>query len=270
MAPSVEVPESVGDVIGALAGDGSVVLAGGTVVMPELNTTAHDFAALVSLRRAGLGGIEVDGGRAVIGAATTLAAVGKDERLAVLAPVIESIASPTIRNLATVGGNLFVRPALRRPRGRAARAGRRGRRRRPGRERRPARRRRAARRRRRAGGRHGRRLRRAPRRRLALHEGDAPQAELGLDRHRRRGPRLRRRHGGRPRGSPSAAPARKPVRAAAAEQALAGGPLDHERATAAGEAALRDAEPFDDAYASAWYRAPRPPRPRPPRAARGG
>src|SRR5215207_7703188 len=108
MAPTVEVPESVPDVVGALAGDGSVVLAGGTAVMPMVNTTAHDIGALVSLRGAGLGRIAVDGGRAVIGAATTLTAVGRDERLAFLRPVVESIASPTIRNLATVGGNLFV------------------------------------------------------------------------------------------------------------------------------------------------------------------
>jgi CO/xanthine dehydrogenase FAD-binding subunit len=48
---------------------------------------------------------------------------------------------------------------------------------------------------------------------------------------------------------------RKPVRSPAAEAALAGGPLDGERAAAAGHAALDDAEPFTDAYASAWYRA---------------
>ena len=41
-----------------------------------------------------------------IGAATTLAQVGRE--LPFLHAAIESIASPTIRNLATVGGNLFV------------------------------------------------------------------------------------------------------------------------------------------------------------------
>ena len=41
-----------------------------------------------------------------IGAATTLAQVGRE--LAFLQTAIESIASPSIRNLATVGGNLFV------------------------------------------------------------------------------------------------------------------------------------------------------------------
>jgi CO/xanthine dehydrogenase FAD-binding subunit len=47
----------------------------------------------------------------------------------------------------------------------------------------------------------------------------------------------------------------RPVRARAAEAALAGGPLDRERVEAAGAAALEDADPFTDAYASAWYRA---------------
>src|SRR5829696_1065146 len=109
MPVTVEVPESVDGVLGAL-GDGAVVLAGGTQVMPRINTGAHDVATLVSLRRAGLAGIELAGDEVTIGAATTLAAVGADERLAFLRPVIESIASPSIRNLATVGGNLFVAP----------------------------------------------------------------------------------------------------------------------------------------------------------------
>ena len=46
----------------------------------------------------------------------------------------------------------------------------------------------------------------------------------------------------------------RPLRSPAAEAVLAAGPLDAERAEAAGRAALDDAEPFTDAYASAWYR----------------
>ena len=46
----------------------------------------------------------------------------------------------------------------------------------------------------------------------------------------------------------------RPRRSPAAEAALAGASLDRESAEAAGRAALEDAEPFDDAYASAWYR----------------
>ena len=268
MAPSVEVPESVRDVIGALAGDGSVVLAGGTVVMPELNTTAHDVAALVSLRRAGLGGIEVDGGRAVIGAATTLAAVGKDERLAVLAPGdrVDRLADdPQPRD----GRRQPLRaPALRRPRGRAARAGRRGRRRRPGRRTPPAPSPTCCATASARGGRHGRRLRRPRRGRLALHEGDAPQAELGLDRDRRRGPLASTAARWPARGSPSAAPARgrcaprPPSRRWPAARSTTTAP------PAAGEAAAPDAEPLRRRLRERLVSRPRPPRPRPPGAAR--
>ena len=254
MAPSVEVPESVPDVVGALAGEGSVVLAGGTVVMPEVNTTAHDYSALVSLRRAGLRGIEVDGGRAVIGAATTLSEVGKDERLAVLRPVIESIASPTIRNLATVGGNLFVRQpygdlavallaldaevdvagpdgaTASRPVAGVLRDG--------------------------VGAREvvtavafdvpdasAWRYTKAMRRKQNSASIVTVAAVLGLDGGTVTAARIALGGAGA-----------KPVRATAAEQALTGGPLDHDRAQTAGEAALADAEPFDDVYASAWYR----------------
>jgi carbon-monoxide dehydrogenase medium subunit len=63
---------------------------------------------LISLRHAGLGGIRIEQGTVRIGAATTLAEVGAHDGLSFLHPVIRSIASPPVRNLATVGGNLLV------------------------------------------------------------------------------------------------------------------------------------------------------------------
>ena len=68
---------------------------------------ALELDAVISLRRAGLSGIEQDGGTVTIGATTTLAR-GRPRAAASCESAIESIASPTIRNLATVGGNLFV------------------------------------------------------------------------------------------------------------------------------------------------------------------
>jgi CO/xanthine dehydrogenase FAD-binding subunit len=253
MPITVEVPESVAGVVGAL-GDGAVVIAGGTEVMPRINTRPHDVRALVSVRRAGLAGIELDGREATIGAATTLARIGADERLAFLRPAIESIASPTIRNLATVGGNLFVEQpygdlavALLALDARVDVAGPDGSETRPvadvvG-----------------AGlpaghvatavrfalpGEAEWRYTKAMRRRLnsasivtvaavvPLADGAVAQARIAL--------------GGA---------GRTPVRAPSAEAALAGSPLDRAHAEAAGAAALQDAEPFTDAYASAWYRA---------------
>jgi CO/xanthine dehydrogenase FAD-binding subunit len=230
-------------------GDGAVVLAGGTQVMPRINTEAHEIAALVSLRRAGLAGIEVDGGEATIGAATTLARIGDDERLAFLAPVTESIASPTIRNLATVGGNLFVEQpygdlavALLALDARVEVAGPAGSEIRPVAD--PLERGLAA----------GElvtavrfalpadgewRYTKAMRRKLNSGSIVTVAAVVG-----EAGPRVALGGAGR-----------KPVRAPSAEAVLSGGPLDAERAAAAGTAALDDAAPFTDAYASAWYRA---------------
>ncbi|HWK30172.1 MAG TPA: FAD binding domain-containing protein [Solirubrobacter sp.] len=101
----VLLPESVEETVAAI-GERSWPLAGGTSLMPWLNTQHVDVDAVVSLRRAGLRGIEREGDTVTLGAATTLAQVGRE--LPFLHAAIESIASPQIRNLATVGGNLFA------------------------------------------------------------------------------------------------------------------------------------------------------------------
>jgi CO/xanthine dehydrogenase FAD-binding subunit len=250
--PTVEIPGSVAEAVGAL-GDDDVVLAGGTELMPRLTTRATDVSRLVSLRHAGLGGIELNGGRAVVGAATTITQLGRDERLAVLRAVVESIASPTIRNLATVGGNLFVRQ----PYGDLAVAllaldaevsveGSAGNASRPV-----------------AAvledGLAPRELvtavafdvpepgtwfyTKAMRRRLnsasivtvaalvRVEDGQVASARIAL-------------------GGAGA----RPVRAVSAEAALAGHPFDTPHIEEAAGAAVEDASPFDDAYASAWYR----------------
>jgi CO/xanthine dehydrogenase FAD-binding subunit len=188
-----------------------------------------------------------------VGAATTLAQLGRDERLAVLRPVVESIASPTIRNLATVGGNLFVRQ----PYGDLAVAllaldaevsveG--------------------------SGGNASRPIA------GVLEDGVAPRelvTAVGFD-----VPdpgawfytkAMRRRQNSASIVTVAAvvlvedgqvASARialggagaRPVRAVSAEAALTGSPLDRRRVEEAADAAVEDASPFDDAYASAWYR----------------
>ncbi len=109
MSPAVHTPESVTGVLAALD-EGGMVIAGGTYVMPWLNTRASDVTALVSLRRAGLAGVEMlDDTTVRVGAATTLTQLAAAPELAFLLPALDAFASPTIRNLATIGGNLFVR-----------------------------------------------------------------------------------------------------------------------------------------------------------------
>lgn len=87
----------------------AAVIAGGTLVMPVLNYGTDDFDTLVSLRASGLSGIAIEGSRATIGATTTLAEVGEEAALAFLLPALDAIGSPTLRNMATVGGNLFAK-----------------------------------------------------------------------------------------------------------------------------------------------------------------
>jgi CO/xanthine dehydrogenase FAD-binding subunit len=104
---AVHMPDTA-QAVAALAADGGRIMAGGTVVMPLVNNGAVPDTALISLRGAGLDDIEIRDGVARIGAATTLSAVEDHAGLAFLRPAVRTIASPTLRNLATVGGNLFV------------------------------------------------------------------------------------------------------------------------------------------------------------------
>ncbi|MDP4508368.1 FAD binding domain-containing protein [Nonomuraea turcica] len=107
MLISVQMPESAEAAHAALQA-GALPLGGGTHLMARLNDQAGGDLRLVSLRRAGLSGIDVAGATVTLGAATTLADVEDDARLSYLSGCVRSIASPPVRSLATVAGNLFV------------------------------------------------------------------------------------------------------------------------------------------------------------------
>lgn len=247
MLSKVHLPSSPAEAVRLLAG-GGWLLGGGTVVMPLVNTGAVPVESLISLRHTGLDGIGVDGDEIALGAAVTLADLGAHDELDFLRPVVASIASPPVRNLATVGGNLFAAQ----PHGDLAVA-----------------------------------LLALDARvdvlgpdgtRVAAIGDPVGRAEIvtavrldrpaGLWRYRKA---MRRKHNSASIGTVAAAleltdgvvdrarialggVARRPIRAYAAEQALLGKPLA-EGAVAAAAVAAEGTEPFDDAYASAWYRA---------------
>ena len=87
--------------------DGSVLMAGGTTVMPAVHAGALDAERVVGLARAGLDTIERSGGRTVLGATATLASVAAlDDSM--LAAAAGAVGGPALRNMATVGGNLLA------------------------------------------------------------------------------------------------------------------------------------------------------------------
>ena len=86
---------------------GSKYLAGGTIVMRAVNFGDQSFHNMVRVRQPERG-IANDTLGLRIGAATTMADVLASRELDFLHPVARSIGGPAIRNMGTVGGNLFA------------------------------------------------------------------------------------------------------------------------------------------------------------------
>jgi carbon-monoxide dehydrogenase medium subunit len=112
----VVIPTSPAEAVTAFGdGDGVTVLAGGTIVMPELTHGRLKPDKVLMLARSGLDTIERDGGTVTIGAACSVAALQElDEPLATAA---RHIADGEIRAQATLGGNLCAGPGADAPRG---------------------------------------------------------------------------------------------------------------------------------------------------------
>src|SRR5687767_12723855 len=110
---SVETPSSIDEVVAALATPGARVVAGGTDLLPNLKHRLEQPPVLVSLSRVqGLGAVVVDEDAGVlrIGARVTLTALSEHplvrERFPSLAHAAGIVASPLIRNMGTIGGNV--------------------------------------------------------------------------------------------------------------------------------------------------------------------
>ncbi|HET7716940.1 MAG TPA: FAD binding domain-containing protein [Bauldia sp.] len=109
MALEILRAESVSQAAGTLAGDDRAhFLAGGTFLVRAVTTGDGAIRKLVLADGLGLDRIAL-GDTVTIGSAVTMAEVAREPRLAYLAPVAESIGGPAVRNMATVGGNLFAR-----------------------------------------------------------------------------------------------------------------------------------------------------------------
>jgi len=108
-------PDDLGQACSLLSdlGDKAIIIAGGTDLMPRFNRYRRRRAeVLVYVGKLGLDFIEETNGRLVIGAAATLSDIMASpmvkEKLPLLARACGEIASPAVRNAATLGGNLMT------------------------------------------------------------------------------------------------------------------------------------------------------------------
>jgi CO/xanthine dehydrogenase FAD-binding subunit len=106
MTDQVLVPTSADEAISQYgSGDGVTVVAGGTIVLPEIAAGRLAPERSLMLHRAGLDTIRSEGGRTVIGAMVPVQAL-VDHPLEILADTARHIADAEVRRNATVGGNL--------------------------------------------------------------------------------------------------------------------------------------------------------------------
>ena len=84
------------------------VLGGGTILMRQVNYHPQTVPQLVRITDPAATAIRREGSGVMIGAGVTMAQVIESQDLAPLAPVARAIGGPALRNMATVGGNLFA------------------------------------------------------------------------------------------------------------------------------------------------------------------
>jgi CO/xanthine dehydrogenase FAD-binding subunit len=83
-------------------------LGGGTLVMRALNEGDISISTVVRATDRALTQLDVASSRITIGAGVTFARVLAERELAFLHPVAGSIGGPAVRNMGTIGGNLFA------------------------------------------------------------------------------------------------------------------------------------------------------------------
>lgn len=93
----------------ALAADGaSRYLGGGTLVVRSANEGDISFSTYIRVADPALTAITVDGTRVTLGASVTMGRLIADDRVKCLAKAAHAVGGPAIRNMATVGGNLYA------------------------------------------------------------------------------------------------------------------------------------------------------------------
>ena len=109
MPVTVKTYASSGEAASALSSDRSArYLGGGTLVMRALNEGDISISTVVRATDRALSHIDTASSRITIGAGVTFAKILAERELAFLHAPARSIGGPAVRNMGTVGGNLFA------------------------------------------------------------------------------------------------------------------------------------------------------------------
>lgn len=109
MALTVKTYPQLSEAAQALSSDRAArFLAGGTLLMRDVNDGDQSFSTIIRSTDVGFGQIRAQGDQIVIGAGVTMARVLASRELDFLHPVARAIGGPAVRTMATVGGNLFA------------------------------------------------------------------------------------------------------------------------------------------------------------------
>jgi len=108
MALALQTFPTVKDANAALKAAGTRYLGGGTLVVRAANEGDVSVSGLVRSTDPALSTIALAGGKVRIGASVTMAAIARHPDLGALAKAARAVGGPAIRNMATVGGNLFA------------------------------------------------------------------------------------------------------------------------------------------------------------------
>lgn len=105
-------PESLTEALDILAARGPdlLVIAGGTIAMPLINEGISLPTEVMGLRRAGLDTYDRNGAELTIGATLPITRLTEQTDVPLLRAAALRTASWSVRNMATVGGNLFAPP----------------------------------------------------------------------------------------------------------------------------------------------------------------
>jgi CO/xanthine dehydrogenase FAD-binding subunit len=105
-------PQSIEETTSILGDPGQdlLVLAGGTLAMPLINEGISTPQKVLGLKSAGLNYVNKVDGEYIIGATTTLSQMESLEDVPILQEAAHAVGGWAIRNMGTVGGNLFAPP----------------------------------------------------------------------------------------------------------------------------------------------------------------